>query len=252
MAAAEHAKLQSLQGLRGIAILSIAISHCQLLCLADGGNAVSHWGGLGVELFILLSGFLSCYWHFDERQPAFSLRGSWLRVKQKLGKYYPLHLVTLFFALPFAYKALLAGKVSAWGTLVLNAALLQTWVPKTSVYFSYNGVAWFLSLMVFLVIVTPRMIAWLQRRSVRAVAGVMVGILVFEWAWALAAMQLPASHWLVYVVPVVRTLDLFLGGVLMSFINGYNRTNLPPASPMPSARPRCSWSMPSRPMWALA
>ena len=211
---AGHVKLPQIQGLRGIAILAIAVSHGEFLYAADGSKAFGWWGALGVELFILMSGFLSCYWHFGEAQPAFSIRSSSTRIRQKLGKYVPLHLVTLAIALPFAYQGLLAGKLSAWTALVMNASLLQTWIPRTSFYFSYNGVSWFLSLMVFLVIVTPRMIAWLQQQSVRAVIFMMAGVLAFEWAWTVLVM--PASegvrHWLAYVCPVVRSLDLILGG----------------------------------------
>lgn len=148
-------KLQQVQGLRGLAILAIALSHCQLIRLADGTNAVGIWGGLGVELFILMSGFLSCWWHFEQEQAPFSWRGSWALVKRKIGKYYPLHLVTLLAAIPIGYRALAEGHVSAYAEIVLNVLLLQDWRPKG--YFSYNGVAWFLSLMVFLVVMTPCM-----------------------------------------------------------------------------------------------
>ena len=106
-------KLQQVQGLRGLAILAIALSHCQLIRLADGTNAVGIWGGLGVELFIRMSGFLSCWWHFAQEQAPFSWRGSWALVKRKIGKYYPLHLVTLLAAIPIGYRALAEGHGSA-------------------------------------------------------------------------------------------------------------------------------------------
>ena len=102
-----------------------------------------------------MSGFLSCWWHFEQEQAPFSWRGSWALVKRKIGKYYPLHLVTLLAAIPIGYRALAEGHVSAYAEIVLNVLLLQDWRPKG--YFSYNGVAWFLSLMVFLVVMTPCM-----------------------------------------------------------------------------------------------
>lgn len=59
-------KLKAFQGVRGLAILLIMLSHTALIKGADGNSCLVHLGGAGVELFLLLSGFLTCYWHLDE------------------------------------------------------------------------------------------------------------------------------------------------------------------------------------------
>ena len=204
-------KLKNLQGLRGVAILAIVVSHCnfkQTFAWAD----FCPLGSLGVEIFILLSGFLSCYWHFEERQASITFWGSWERIKKKMGKYYPLHIITMLLAMPLAYDALTDGHAFAWVKLLLNAALLQSWCFREEIAWSYNGVAWFLSLMGFFVIITPRMISWFQRQDVRSVRNMILGILVFEWIWAIVAMPFKHHTWLVYIFPFVRSADLFLGG----------------------------------------
>ena len=55
----------SLQGIRGLAILCIMMSHSKLIVDSSGNGMLSCLGGLGVEFFIILSGYLTCYWHLN-------------------------------------------------------------------------------------------------------------------------------------------------------------------------------------------
>ena len=61
----DKTKIVGYQGLRGIAFLMIFISHCILSVIEQGKNATTYFGALGVSLFIVLSGFLTVYNHFD-------------------------------------------------------------------------------------------------------------------------------------------------------------------------------------------
>lgn len=159
----ERGKIVSLQGLRSFAILMIMLSHTAIVRSSNGEGALAHLGGLGVELFILLSGFLTCYWHLERQQSCRSLRDSLLYAVHKLRKYYPLHIATLCLALPFAVKALLIQhSFGAWAALFLNVFLVQTWIPKASVYFSYNGVSWYLSITLFFLICSSVVLAFLS------------------------------------------------------------------------------------------
>ena len=79
----QREKIESFQGLRGLAILLIMISHCIFLKNAMGQNSLSHLGGFGVELFIMLSGFLTCYWHLDHSIQVLSM---WEAVKYAVCK----------------------------------------------------------------------------------------------------------------------------------------------------------------------
>ena len=48
---------------------------------------------------------------------------------------------------------------------VINLCLLQSWIGKSSIYFSYNGVAWFLSTMMFLYLVAPYLYRFFKTKN---------------------------------------------------------------------------------------
>ena len=129
--------INSLQGLRGIAILLIFASHYPFLRNANGGNALAWAGALGVELFVLLSGYL-----FALQNDLIIPKVSTQYIKKKIGKFYPLHLLTLICAIPFSIDLLFIQKhINTWLKLGLNALLMQSWVPIYGVYFSFNAVS---------------------------------------------------------------------------------------------------------------
>lgn len=213
----QREKIESFQGLRGLAILLIMVSHCIFFKNSMGQNSLSHLGGFGVELFIMLSGFLTCYWHLDHSIQVLSM---WEAVKYavcKIRKYYLLHIITLVVSLPFVWKhLLLEGDIRYWGIMVINALLLQDWIPKSSVYFSYNGVAWYLSLMIFFLFASSFILRWLKCFSSQLHVMVLIGIVVFEYVLAGLSdyyiVKKEVAHWLVYIFPMVRILDFVVGG----------------------------------------
>lgn len=210
-------RINALQGLRGFAILCIMVSHSFLLTDDAGRGQLGYLGGLGVECFLLLSGYLSCYWHLEQGIPVVNLIGSIKYGIGKMRRYYRLHIVTLLLALPFAWKGLFReDSVWAWAKLLLNALLLQDWVPIESVYFSYNAVSWYLSLMLFILIVTPWVLRVLAGLDGKQMLLVLVGIVIVQWIVAglcrNSDLNIAVAHWLVYICPLVRLGDFAFGG----------------------------------------
>ena len=228
----QREKIESFQGLRGLAILLIMISHCIFLKNAMGQNSLSHLGGFGVELFIMLSGFLTCYWHLDHPVQALSVREAVKYAVCKIRKYYLLHIITLMVSLPFVWKhLLLEGDIRYWCIMVINALLLQDWIPKSSVYFSYNGVAWYLSLMFFFLFASSFILRWMKSFNGKMHVMVLIGIVVFEYVLAGLSdyyiVKKEVAHWLVYIFPMVRILDFVAGGGYMCLRNVHiNRRKL--------------------------
>ena len=210
-------KLRPLQGLRGFACLAVVLSHYPFLRHSDGSNAMGELGGLGVEVFILLSGYLLCYWHWQDESATGSLRENLSYAVHKMGKYYWLHLATLICALPFWIVPMLSRP--SWGkavSLPANLLLIQTFFPWSGVYFGLNGVSWYLSITLFFLFMSRWVLRFLKRLAVRQTALLMLGIIVGEALWAIGVEQLGVpkgvSHWLAYVFPCVRILDFVLGG----------------------------------------
>ena len=206
-------KVEGLQALRGIAFLLIFISHCSFL-----SNRTIYFGAFGVSLFIILSGFLDMV-KYDEKQPA-RIRE---RLKRKIRKVYPLHLITMFAAVPYSVYEVIKGSESLKGLLLkimVNLSLLQGFVPDKSFYFSLNAVSWFLTLVLTFVIVAPTFTkiirAMLDRLCVKMSIHVGGGILcciiiALQFIWVILWKNSDLLHWAAYINPLFRIFDYLLG-----------------------------------------
>lgn len=135
--------IKELTSLRFILILVIFFHHA--LPSYPGG------GDMGVACFFVLSGFCYALGYGRKVKAAdFDYR---VFLKSRLAKFYPLHWITMLIAIPVSLDAGQGWKNGA--ILGVNALLMQSWFPLSSVYYSFNGVSWFLSDMLFLVAVFP-------------------------------------------------------------------------------------------------
>lgn len=122
--------IPALDGLRVLATAGIFLFHAGFLLL----------GTFPVTLFFMLSGFMMYYTKRDTIKPLTGIL--------KIKKMYPLHLLTFLisiviwnpwpkYSLDYLFKA---G--------ILQLSLLQAWFPRYTM--TYNGLAWYLSVTLFL------------------------------------------------------------------------------------------------------
>jgi peptidoglycan/LPS O-acetylase OafA/YrhL len=184
--------LGALDGLRVLATLAIFLYHAGIL----------RQGSFPVTFFFMLSGFLLYYTkHTLMGYPSFR---AWLGyVGKKLREFYPLHLLT------FLYACILIRP--EWnGERISSAAhsLLLLHAFREPFLFDFNGLAWYLSALIFLYLIGYFLIRLLNRYGkyrncligmTLAMIGVCNGLL-----W----MEIPVY---LYGNPVYRILDFFLG-----------------------------------------
>lgn len=188
--------IKELTSLRFILILVIFFHHA--LPNYPGG------GDMGVACFFVLSGFCYALGYGRKVKAAdFDYRGF---IKSRLAKFYPLHWITLLIAIPISLHLGLGWKNGA--VLGINALLLQSWFPLSSVYYSFNGVSWFLSDMVFLVAVFPFLYRMLDSRKGRWIL-----LLPASVVYCILCIWTPAElrNTVLYVNPVVRLCDFTVG-----------------------------------------
>lgn len=209
-------QLKSLQGVRALAFAGIFSSHC----------GCSDLGAWGVSVFFILSGFLMVYNYYD-REFSCSVRNNIAFSVRKIQKLYPLHILMMLSALVFVVYSLIKDfsfrhLILYIGEIILNIALMQTWVPSSAVYFSLNGVAWFLSVTLFLYAVFPVLLPVIKKISGKkqALTGmIMIYCIQVVIGWLSQSVNSPIAYfdsfpkWVTYIFPVFRMGDFLIGGL---------------------------------------
>lgn len=185
-------RLPALDGLRVLDTMGIFLFHSGFL---------PH-GTFPVTLFFMLSGFMMYYTKYDTITPMTGIR--------KMKRMYPLHVITFLISiliwhpwtkLEYSMKYLLEAGV-------MHLTLTQAWLPKYT--YTYNGLAWYLSVTLFLYAVSYPLV-----RLVRKVKKTVLWIL-FLW---LVILGLDIYLYLyggvdLYSNPIYRMFDYVLGMML--------------------------------------
>ena len=188
--------IKSLTSLRGIFILFIFFHHCNIY---PGG------GTMAVAFFFVLSCFCMTLGYKDRiLSPEFNYRNY---ITRRLIKYFPLHWLTLFAALPFVS---LSFNKSTLFTLVVNAVLIQTWIPIKSVFFSFNAVSWYLANTIFFVVVFPFILRFILKISTKC-RFMTVGIVIVLYTTLFLLLPHNLYHAILYISPYIRLTDFVLG-----------------------------------------
>src|SRR6185437_11023111 len=149
-----HARLLSMEGLRGVAVTLVFFQHytvqSQLIGLPPGVASAfaaifRSYGNLGVELFFVLSGYL-IYGTLVRKAPSFMHF-----ISRRYQRIYPAFLAVFAFALALTVLVPIPGKIPDGGWqaatyLAANVALIPGIVPMVGLV----DVAWSLSYVMFL------------------------------------------------------------------------------------------------------
>lgn len=206
----EKRRIDSLQTLRAIGFLEIFLGH----------SGVSFFtGAFGVSMFVVLSGFCVAinYLPKIDRQEV-SVVGNARFAISKIKKLYGLHLIMLF--LKFIFSNMPHSR-NAIKRLLMDVFLVQCWSPYIESFFSYNGVAWYLSTYLFLCFLAPWMIRMLSRikkkTSALFLAVLIYAVMLLAGFWAgKYPLNIGDSfaYWFTYILPFYRLLDFTLGAIL--------------------------------------
>lgn len=158
-------------------------------------------GEMAVCFFFVVSGFLTAYTH---RGVPSSYRHYAL---QKYAKLITGNAIFLLLLLPKAY---LGGEEHLTTKFLLDLTLLQCWVPIRDYNLAINGVAWFLSTLLFIYMLAPYIVRWVLNARWRHVGLLALGMAIVV---AVAAVSTPAevSNFWLYMFPPFRLVDFVLG-----------------------------------------
>lgn len=203
-------RLDQLTSLRFFAAMMIVFHHSVGLFGFDG---VPVNLGQGVSFFFVLSGFILTYVYPRlDSWPA--TRNFW---KARVARIWPAYLVSLLLGC-----WLESYHWDTWPALA-HVFMVQGWIPISTYYFSYNGVAWSVSTEFFFYLAFPALIyRWDRTWMLKLAAWAAMLLLMF---WLLNAFAVPeyvapgpgaaargvTQHGLVYISPLTRIFEFMFG-----------------------------------------
>ena len=167
-------------------------------------------GYIGVAFFFILSGFVLTLGYKDRiinRQQTSSQF-----ITRRLIRLYPLHWLCLVAAL---ILDVLMGinPFQSTSRFFANLLLLQSWIPDSSYYYSYNGVSWFLSDVLFFSILFPlllKALLWIKKSSYRIFL-LIIGVLIIIPSLLYIITPDDKAYYLFKIFPPARLVEFVLG-----------------------------------------
>lgn len=204
----------AIQGWRGIAILMVFLSHTRTF-LSPNLALFSDFGEKGVYIFIAISGILLCK-NSLVKDYSGDLRDGFRYAVNKVRRLYPLHFVLwmiMFFAT--TTKENLKRNIIF---SIFNISLTQSFIPFSGIINSFNGPSWYLSMCLFLWILTPVFIKYVNYYHLKDIAGKLflacaliwgiwlnIGNLFLEFVASMSYRINPSwfERWLLYSCPLL-------------------------------------------------
>jgi len=166
-------------------------------------------GFIGVGFFFILSGFVLTYSYQNKILTNTTNKKDFYIAR--FARIYPMHLFMLLFVLLKNYVLFTPETPFNIGTFFINLFLLQSFVPETSIYFSFNDVSWSLSDEMFFYLCFPFLIPLLSKLKVniKFLSVLIMAVIVF-----IVNLQLntPEEKFaILYINPFMRIFDFILG-----------------------------------------
>jgi peptidoglycan/LPS O-acetylase OafA/YrhL len=175
-------ELPPLTSLRFFAALMIATFHAERIFHWPWLKNIPPFLSTGVSFFFVLSGFILTHVYCRRRETTY-LQFVWLRI----ARLWPVHAAMFIFV-----AALFPLRDDPFRTAAANLLLLQSYVPISAYYFSWDGASWSISTEFFFYLLFPFLLISLDR----------------TWHWKLgAALAVSLS-----IILLVTWLDLPLVG----------------------------------------
>lgn len=180
-------------------------------------------GVLAVMYFFVLSGFCAFLGYRDRVDDLnFSY---WSFLWKKCTRLFPEH----WFCLVLMIILMIITQYSINPlALLTNSLLIHSWFPLAEHYFSFNGVTWYLSDLLFLTLVSPVLIRWVKRMPGKMC---LLSVCALFSLYLLLFLFLPQENHFYYTVifPLTRLIDYFIGMAVCRFYL-YFKTRKPHAS----------------------
>ena len=215
--------IKSFQGLRVTAMLFIFFFHFKVYGQGIGGriyNKLFSDGYFAVTFFFVLSGFLT-FRNLKNDKFSLNIRKSFKYMLNKIKKLYPLYAIMI--VIVFIVNVT-SEKIFRWTILSIPSfMLIQSFIPTSIVYFSFNGVGWYISVLAFCYLLSYTFMSKINNKNI--LRNIFI-IYVFQLICVFLGRNSSINQWLFYINPLFRSLDFFQGMLLAAFINEHKNIRL--------------------------
>lgn len=215
-------RAEQLQFLRFLAFGLIFLWHADYWVpkwFPHGNGAVN-----AVSFFFILSGVVAGYSSF-RKEISFFIQSMIEFMWKKIKKIYPLYFLTTVFTICYSKIPFLIATHDGMALrgeavqLLKNICLIQSWFPEN--YFSYNGVGWFLSTILFLYLLTVPALACANRvkkspRNVWIFSGIIGGAVAATILYCYLFRHSNLEFW-EYVFPVAH-IGEYIAGISLAYL----------------------------------
>lgn len=215
----DERRILSVQGLRAIACICVFLAHSWGASNDFLSSMISDLGRLGVLTFFLLSGVLTSR-KLQRATSDNAIKDGIKYAINKIIKIYPLYILTTLVMLIITFDLFflvewVQSKIGMIARLGLHILLLQSYVPRLGVAYSFNGPAWFLSVCLLLWLLTPMIIKVLKRinREWYPFLGIVLFVLQLCYLIVVFNLHLAEQRWFMYVCPLINLL-IYIQGIL--------------------------------------
>ena len=228
-------RYEQLTALRFFAALLVMFSHAAMMPRTDNalawiGQHVIDYGHGRVGFFFMLSGFVLCHAYEAKLvQGQLSYREF---VTRRFMRIWPLHILV---AAPLAAWLLWWTGLVSLPLVLVNFALLQSWIPVYDYYASLNAPSWSLSAELFLYAVFPLLVLLSRRRLHIVAAGLVLWSFLAPAVLALYGYghvlnpdgTVGFGYWFTGINPVMRLTEFVIGMVLCRSVRSRGHDRLP-------------------------
>lgn len=167
-----------------------------------------------ITFFFILSGFILCY--------SYPSIETWKDAKKfyiaRIARIWPAHFTYFVVTCILAVVGLI-GTIGSKRAFLLNLTMLHSWIPVPNIYFSYNSPSWSISTEFFFYLCFPLIIyKWketLKWKTLFIVPLPLIPMIIIAY-FNIPDFTLPrsphiTSHGLLYIHPLARILEFFIG-----------------------------------------
>ena len=169
------------------------------------------FGARMCEILFVSSGFLVGYNHYKKIMPT-TFQQSFKYVYKSLRTFYPLEILNLILNIclskNFKIKKI---NLTTIEILISNIFIIKSWSRYKFIYFSFNGISWFLSSLLFCYFMTPFLLIGIRKIKFSLILFFIIALIRIGIEEFIRHGALNIFDFKFHVGPIIRCLEFYLG-----------------------------------------